>query len=230
MNINIFIYINLECFEKMKSYFPSTECKPATPALVLVDMERETTAHIHGDWERALSSLQACRTRAVLTAEQAIQIFRIKIGSMSLTSSNVFKDTKTDIEAQVVADAFGVSEKAVRDIWKGRTWNRETMFLDPNRSANSSPLRLPGRPRGAKTRKDRFKASHSAPKSAALDFVQQPPHLLGMTVFWDLTIPSETHAHFEVLTLPESSDPDDPFHDDWQHWPKDHAQLPSRHA
>ncbi len=31
--------------------------------------------------------------------------------------------------AMAVARAYGVSEKAVRDIWRGRTWHKETLHL-----------------------------------------------------------------------------------------------------
>ena len=87
---------------------------------------------------KLLSAIQACKTRAILTAEQAIKIFEIKLSNQ----------TATKIQSSTnVARAFGVSEKTVRDIWKGRTWLREIMHLDPARAAMATQLRPPGRPR-----------------------------------------------------------------------------------
>ena len=90
--------------------------------------------------ERLLSSIQACKTRAILTADQAVEIFKIKLSNHTATRSQT-------ISPRSVACEFGVSEKAVRDIWKGRTWLRETMHLDPARAILAARLRPPGRPR-----------------------------------------------------------------------------------
>ena len=89
---------------------------------------------------KLLTSLQACKTRAILTAEQAIKIFKIKLSNQTATKSQILSPCN-------VARLFGVSEKAVRDIWKGRTWLRETMHLDPARIVMAARLRPPGRPR-----------------------------------------------------------------------------------
>ena len=94
----------------------------------------------HEQERRLLSSIQACKTRAILTPEQAIRIFKIK-----LSSQIAHKDR--DLDPADIARAFGISEKAVRDIWKGRTWLRETMHLDPARAIMAARLRPPGRPR-----------------------------------------------------------------------------------
>ena len=90
---------------------------------------------------RLLSSIQACKTRAILTAEQAIEILKIKLASKTDSRSRY-----ESLSPCCVARAFGVSEKAVRDIWKGRTWLRETMHLDPARVVMAARLRPPGRP------------------------------------------------------------------------------------
>ena len=84
-------------------------------------------------------SVSACKTRAVLTAQQAVAIFEIKLESKARG--------KEQPPAQSIALLFGVREKAVRDIWNGRTWFRETMHLDPRRTAVAGLLRLPGRPK-----------------------------------------------------------------------------------
>ena len=86
------------------------------------------------------SSIQACKTREILNVEQAIAIYKIKMSYATAASCKNFGPCS-------VARAFGVSEKTVRDIWKGRTWLRETMHLDPTRVVMAAQLRGPGRPR-----------------------------------------------------------------------------------
>ena len=96
---------------------------------------------------RTLLSLEACKTRAILTAEQAILIFQIMQSHGGIQSIQSGR-----LRPSAVARAFGVSEKTVRDIWKGRTWLRETMHLDPARFVTAAArLRPPGRPRGSRS-------------------------------------------------------------------------------
>jgi hypothetical protein len=80
----------------------------------------------------------AClKQRAVLTKDQAIEIFRL-----SLThSSNKKRPT-----AVSVSRAFNISEKTVRDIWSARTWHDDTLPLDVNRTPR--PAKKIGRPPG----------------------------------------------------------------------------------
>lgn len=63
------------------------------------------------------------KTRAILTVDQAVRIYRIKLDSNQRYKSK-------GALAAAVANSFGVSEKAVRDIWSGRTWLRETKLVD----------------------------------------------------------------------------------------------------
>ena len=111
-------------------------------------------------------SLQACKTRAVLTEAQAVEIFLIKIAN-----DDVPKRSRRS--AAAVARQFGVSDKAVRDIWTGRTWFRELMHLDPARAAMPERLKRPGRPRGRRdaqpTRKQDKCSSDSTSTSSASD-------------------------------------------------------------
>ena len=87
------------------------------------------------------NSVQACKTRMILSPEEAIKIFKIKI-------SNQKSSKGEQVISRMVAREFGVSDKAIRDIWKGRTWLRETMHLDPAHVVMAARLRPPGRPRG----------------------------------------------------------------------------------
>ena len=218
-------------------------------------------------------SLQACKTRAVLTEAQAVEIFLIKIAN-----DDVPKRSRRS--AAAVARQFGVSDKAVRDIWTGRTWFRELMHLDPARAAMPERLKRPGRPRGRRnaqqTRKEDKCSSDSTLTSSSdgdghddaypgsspvaspladmlcpnlqniclLPIHRQPyPHVdFG-------SIPGSQHSSDGVqptphqqaedaqdgpkslassggfdaketaAPLPESSNADDPFHDDWRFWP-----------
>ena len=82
---------------------------------------------------------QCAKPRAVLTKEQVIDICRL----------SAFKDTKASRPtATSVAKAFCVSEKTIRDIWKGRTWCNETLPLDSSRQPKLR--KKTGRPLGRK--------------------------------------------------------------------------------
>ena len=77
------------------------------------------------------------KPRAVLTKAQAIAIFQLKHKLPSATK---------------VARSYGVSEKAVRDIWTARTWATETWHLDPSRTLK---IKHSGRPLGSRDSKPR---------------------------------------------------------------------------
>ena len=79
------------------------------------------------------------KTRAKLSEHQVLEIFQLKKG-MSTHS------------AAQVARQFKVSEKAVRDIWTGRTWSSETWPLDTTRVLEHKRI---GRPKGRRDSKPR---------------------------------------------------------------------------
>ena len=79
------------------------------------------------------------KPRAILTSQQAIAIFRLKLASDGTRPS-----------ASTVSRVYGVSEKTIRDIWNGRTWFEDTARFEPTRPMrNARPL---GRPKGRKDR------------------------------------------------------------------------------
>ena len=85
------------------------------------------------------------KPRAILNEAQAVQIFQIKVAANSFM--------RPCSSAVKIAVLFGISEKAVRDIWKGRTWGSETCHMDPTR-----PVLIRkdvGRPKGCKDSKPR---------------------------------------------------------------------------
>ncbi len=56
---------------------------------------------------------QEVRQRAVLSKEQAIEIFRYKtnLGNQSMTATSI-----------ALANKYNVNSKTIRDIWSGRSW------------------------------------------------------------------------------------------------------------
>ena len=79
------------------------------------------------------------KPRARLTVSDVIDIFTLK---------------QSTIQATRVANMYGVSEKAIRDIWTARTWARETWHLEPTRTL---VLKQAGRPRGSTDSRPRQK-------------------------------------------------------------------------
>ena len=79
------------------------------------------------------------KPRAILNREQAIEIFQLR------PSENTVGTGRSSL---AVARTYKVSEKTVRDIWRGRTWHHETLHLDPSRPARADTP--PGRPLGRK--------------------------------------------------------------------------------
>ena len=85
------------------------------------------------------------KPRAVLNAQQAIEIFRISLAANACMLACP--------SAVRIAASFGICEKTVRDIWKGRTWSRETHHLDHARPVLMR--KASGRPRGSKDSRPR---------------------------------------------------------------------------
>ena len=99
--------------------------------------------------------IPASKPRARLNEDQAVQIFQSKIDSPQLPST-------------ALATLYLVDEKTIRDIWKGRTWSRETWHLDTSRAIQ---LKQPGRPKGRRDtqpRKKRASGIFTAPSPDGL--------------------------------------------------------------
>ena len=94
------------------------------------------------------------KPRAILNREQAIEIFQLR---PSGTSEGIGRSSLA------VARTYKVSEKTVRDIWRARTWHRETLHLDPSRPARADTP--PGRPLG---RKDSAPRRRPVPRLSAI--------------------------------------------------------------
>ena len=114
-----------------------------------------STDEIVDEGLRSTTEQNAHRPRAILTEKQAIEIFNIK-GRISLSAHQ--NQLLTGTSASSVARIYGVSERTVRDIWKGRTWCRSTLNFDSNKSAING-IKKPGRPKGSRDTKPRKKKS-----------------------------------------------------------------------
>jgi hypothetical protein len=190
-------------------------------------------------------SIQACKTRTILTKQQALDIFKVRLFNDSSAAGG-------RVGARRLAEQYLVNEKTIRDIWSGRTWYRETLHLDPRRKLDPKRLKAPGRPRGYTSRREVQKPEESGDtlprrnkptnqqrharydeQSAALagdvtGIVQQlkMSEPVANNFFRAALIgfgephryePDESESFEEVNPLPISSNPEDPFHDDWQH-------------
>ena len=86
------------------------------------------------------------KPRAILSDAQAVEIYQIRL---------VASFTHIRLSPVQMASSYGVSEKTVRDIWKGRTWARETFHLDPERKlVIKNKSGRPRRSQDSKKRKD----------------------------------------------------------------------------
>ena len=169
---------------------------------------------------------QPSRPRAILSEAQAIEIFHIKLVASTFMHACPSPNR--------IASSFGVSEKAVRDIWKGRTWARETHHLDPTRPA---PLKkCCGRPRGSKDSRPRNLGLPSGVRRPSIDleFEIAP----SIDICTDICSSQRIHAeniseHRHFLSTSDSVDHQlhewtegisapselvDPFQLDWVEW------------
>ncbi len=170
------------------------------------------------------------RQRNVLTKTQAIEIFMLRNGK-TVDTTVCLKN------ASSVAKRYGVSPKAVRDIWIGRTWYRETFFLEPQRAdAGERLTRRIGRPKGKKDsvlrkRRDWLFPStsyqlttteHGSPLRWKHSDNQEKTDDMHTSAFPDRSIKKQTIiAEANLIYAPistEASNFGDPFHDDWHHW------------
>ena len=61
---------------------------------------------------------------------------------------------------------YGVSEKAIRDVWTARTWAKETWHLEPLRAL---ALKQTGRPKGRRDSKPRLKNGSYHPAASSIN-------------------------------------------------------------
>ena len=131
--------------------------------------------------------------RAKLTEADALDIFKFK-GHMITASS--------------VSVKYRVSEKAVRDIWIGRTWSKETWHLDTSRSL---PLKKMGRPIGRKDAKPR--KLRIAPKKLFLSTLRNTKAVARSHVSYVKSVDEQLHEWY--LQCAVDCDFEDPFGYEW---------------
>mmetsp|Transcript_34481 Transcript_34481/g.91016 ORF Transcript_34481/g.91016 Transcript_34481/m.91016 type:complete len:131 (-) Transcript_34481:454-846(-) len=78
-------------------------------------------------------------TRARLSEEDVAAIFELKMRADGAGST---------LTAASVGRKYGVNEKTIRDIWKGRTWNRKT-WLAGSFKGHESKLSIPSNTKAA---------------------------------------------------------------------------------
>jgi hypothetical protein len=186
------------------------------------------------------TSIRIRKTRAILTENEAIKIYQVKLANDVSTSIGSIRTS-----ARSLATDYGVSEKTIRDVWSCRTWYMETLPLDTSRKQMTQP-RLPGRPKGAMDTKQRRHYNRQtvrpnlplAPDPAqgkdrppALESARSArPALAGHLRIGTTSPVDECDAQSQNRGPNPSGDgrqdhPDDPFHDDWPHWPSDRHQA-----
>ena len=154
------------------------------------------------------SDYKVLKPRARLTEHDVLSIFRCKYSSATATK---------------LASVYGVSEKAVRDIWTGRTWARETWHLETSGGLPAQPM---GRSGGSKTAKNRIPQSKQSSilndvsmlKEKLKSYVPHSSLSLFRTIKSDRTL-DEILFDWEntegCLTFQRQLSWKDPFKDDW---------------
>ena len=152
---------------------------------------------------------EAAKPRAKLTQLDAINIYV----------------QKTSIPATTIAREYRVSEKAIRDIWTGRTWTKETWHLDPSRVIQSKQA---GRPKGSRDSRPRQKRrdeaklrystktgpvafAHANDKADSRGPAKHPLHIGRFPISLD-----EQLHQWDAGVWCRPIHPD-PFKDDWKH-------------
>ena len=103
-----------------------------------------------------LHSMQAARTNASSFQSELFPEATAKPRARLTVNDvlNIFRCKQSSMQATTVANMYGMSEKAIRDIWTARTWARETWHLEPSRTL---VLKQAGRPRGSTDSRPRQK-------------------------------------------------------------------------
>ena len=83
------------------------------------------------------SECKVMRSRARLSSQMVMDIFAMKFSA--------HPDTGKRLTATSLSKVYGVSEKAIRDIWIGRTWHKETAALERGIPRTSLKTKSPNR-------------------------------------------------------------------------------------
>ena len=141
------------------------------------------------------ASLSSERPRIVLTSQTAREIFELK---------NTHHYASLHSASLRLASKYGVSSKAIRDIWKGRSWLEATYDLW---NVEDRPARrIIGRPKGKKDSKPRMRGSKNDPANANLHAPATPERLdkVDINSFpqpYSLPAYAQSHAGFQASAI-----------------------------
>ena len=143
------------------------------------------------------------KRRAILSEAQAIQIFQIK-----LTADKSMHKYPSSVH---IGSIFGISEKAVRDIWTGRSWARLTRHLDPRRNVLIN-----------KPRKEHREPKNFISRQPSMDFNLDVPVNITSNVFPDTKLEVFDSVDYQLHEWSVGAsallDIVDPFHLDFMSW------------
>ena len=169
--------------------------------------------------------------RASLTEQQVLDIYRLRPSNAQSR------------EAERIAGIYGVSEKAIRDIWNGRTWKRQTLHHAFPQSW--APPRPRGRPKGSKSNMRWQSMNQTQSKNGnepdiedidrMYDFIlgKEPQSNLPRNTIEQTLTEAAFNLQLLIHVVPATSSvippsayddkviiakSDDPFHDDFQYW------------
>ena len=101
------------------------------------------------------------KPRATLTSADAVEIYRRSLHR----APRSLRPASQWASAAALAREYGVSEKAIRDIWTGRTWAEDTRHLDSLRAPRTA--RPKGRPPGRRDNGPRRRKAAAARSEGA---------------------------------------------------------------
>ena len=182
-------------------------------------IHRELREKFVADANFKSTSISGSHGRAILTGGQAQAIFGFRPQALSIHRDR----------ASTLSRMYGVSVKTVRDIWKGRTWYRETYHLDPSKAPMIDRLmKKAGRPKGVKDSKPRAKkeASDEYIFGISSETVTTADPGICNRDCTSYSLDTWNGVKQELLGDTPCSDAhsallQDPFHDDWAYWPEE---------
>ena len=155
-----------------EDFFDDSVAESGNSKVRMSEIQENSCSHGLHIWEQA-SDQYLPKKRALLTDDQAAEIFnlRVTVGQDTSIAQHRFFTSRSIAVSQM----YGVSPKAVRDIWNKRTWRHATrslwteddaaqrtnnakvneIFARAIDTSGSHPSRV-GRPRGSKDTKPRL--------------------------------------------------------------------------
>mmetsp|Transcript_16792 Transcript_16792/g.45757 ORF Transcript_16792/g.45757 Transcript_16792/m.45757 type:complete len:149 (+) Transcript_16792:79-525(+) len=131
------------------------------------------------------------KTKAKLTEMQALEIYAYGMHKTGSRSSSM------------IAKMYNITDRAVRDIWNGRTWYEETSTL-------LSPAEAALRPKRMRTRGAKQCRSRDSDLNQVFDDAVHKHYTLEQQCHQNFAGNSQMFACIATV--------EDPFHDDWPYW------------